>query len=82
MKEHIKTIRLSPVALSAIGSATARIRATASAASIPIARLTRLNLNHCAHPWCLNRGEQGMRLIGTGTHPLASSQRVHPSARI
>ncbi|MEZ0602413.1 hypothetical protein ACAX43_09740 [Paraburkholderia sp. IW21] len=75
MKENTQAIRLSPIALLAVHGALVyiRIRATASADSIPIAGLTRHHPNPITHPCCLYRGEQGIRLVGAGAYPRAPS---------
>jgi hypothetical protein len=80
MKQNIQAIRLSSIAPPAVHGAIVRIRATASADSVPIAGLTRLNLNAIAHPCCLTRGKQAMRLIGASVHAraaLASTPGTH-----
>jgi hypothetical protein len=82
MKENIKAIRFSPIALPATRCALVCIRASASVDPIPKAGLPRLTLNHFTHPRCLHRGEQNMRLVGTGAHPRASSQRARMPARV
>lgn len=81
MKTDFQAVHLSSIVPWAVQGEFIRIRATASANSIPIAGFTRFKLNLITYRCCLYRGGQCIRLDTTNVHPRAASQRAHPLTR-